>query len=312
MCAPSARCDGAMEHLISAAQAARDLGVGSQGLKHLVRNGQLGRVRRGIYFCGPAGGVRDGARRLILATAPLLGNDSVVSHTSAAIMHGLPVELALCGRVWTIRCRSRGGPSGVVQASDARLSADEVVQIEGVRVTCLARTVLDLARTRPFDWGVAVADAALYRGLTTRAELSDAARRVSGVPGVVRGRAVVAFADARAESVGESRSRAIMHQQGLPAPELQERLYLDGVLIGRSDFLWRDDRTVGEFDGALKYGELVPAGRTARDVVMAEKAREQAIRDAGWWIVRWGWRELADAPALAIRIRRGFELAPRR
>ncbi len=288
---------------------ARDFGVGARGIRQLVRAGGLLHVRRGVYQ-RPGPTTTSTVTDLVLATAPLLAPGTVISHTSAALLHGLPTEAALCHRVWTIRTRSHGGPSGVVRASDARVSDDEVVEIRGVPVTSLARTVIDLARTRPFDWGVAVADAALRHGLT-REELEDAAVRAAGVPGIVRGRSVVRFADVRSESVGESRSRALMRQQGLPDPELQEEVWFGGVLVGRPDFRWRDHRTVGEFDGKAKYGALVPSGRTAADVIMAEKDREERFREAGWWVVRWGWHDLADASALALRIRRAFGHATR-
>lgn len=287
-----------------------EYGVGRRGLERLMRSGEISRVRRGSYRLREPEDYTVRHRELIAATLPLLGAETVVSHTSAAILHRLPVESRLCGHVWVVRTRSHGGPSGVVRASDARVGPDEVVEVDGVLVTSVERTVLDLARTRPFDWGVAVADAALRLGVP-RDDLEEAARRAVGVPGIVRGRAVVRFADPRAESAGESRSRALMHQQGIPAPELQQDIRLDGRRVGRSDFLWRHQRTVGEFDGRSKYHELVPSGQTAADVVMAEKAREQDFRDAGFWLVRWGWVDLDDPPALAARIRRAHELAPR-
>ena len=55
----------------------------------------------------------------------------------------------------------------------------------------------------------------------------------------------------------------------------------------------------------------MPSGRTAADVIMAEKDREERFREAGWWVVRWGWHDLADASALALRIRRAFGHATR-
>lgn len=287
---------------MTSGQLASQLGVGSAGIKRRLRTGELVRVRRGFYVAGPPGGDRESARGLIMSTAPLLASGTVISHTSAALIHGLPVERALTDRVWVIRSGSRGGPSGVVIATDARIEESDVIEIDGLRVTSLARTVLDLARTRPFDWGVATADAALRAGLS-RETLQRECSRFAGVPGIARGRMVTGFADDRAESPGESRSRAIMQMQGLPMPLLQHEVRFGGRFVGRSDFAWPDLRLLGEFDGAGKYDALVPPGRTPADVIMAEKAREQGFRDAGWWVVRWGWRDLADHAAFAHRIR---------
>ncbi|GAA3610915.1 hypothetical protein [Microlunatus ginsengisoli] len=42
----------------------------------------------------------------------------------------------------------------------------------------------------------------------------------------------------------------------------------------------------------MKYGELLRPGETAADVVLAERRREQAIRDQGWQVARWLWEDL--------------------
>ena len=45
---------------------------------------------------------------------------------------------------------------------------------------------------------------------------------------------------------------------------------------------------------------------------MREKRREERIRQAGYWIARWGWKEACDQVVLANIVRRGMELAPGR
>jgi hypothetical protein len=42
---------------------------------------------------------------------------------------------------------------------------------------------------------------------------------------------------------------------------------------------------------------------------MREKAREQAIRDAGWWVVRWTWKDLAVPKSFRQRIQAAFRAA---
>lgn len=76
--------------------------------------------------------------------------------------------------------------------------------------------------------------------------------------------------------------------------------------MGRCDFGWEEYRTVGEFDGAVKYGRLLKTGERPGDVVYQEKLREDAIRDAGWQVVRWTWDDLKDPDAIADKLRRAF------
>ena len=110
---------------------------------------------------------------------------------------------------------------------------------------------------------------------------------------------------ARSESVGESRSRVAIALAGLPAPALQWPVRYGGA-VARTDVGWVAQRTVGEFDGKVKYGRLLRPGREAGEVVYAEKLREDGIRAQGWEVVRWTWRDLADFGPTAVRIRERF------
>ncbi len=115
---------------------------------------------------------------------------------------------------------------------------------------------------------------------------------------------VVAFADGLAESVGESRSRVAIARAGLPAPVLQVPLHaLDGRPLGRGDFGWPEHDVIGEFDGLVEYGRLLRPGQQAADAVIAEKVREDAVRDTGKRFVRWIWTDLHPFVAVAVRLR---------
>ncbi len=97
----------------------------------------------------------------------------------------------------------------------------------------------------------------------------------------------------------------------MPQPDLQVPLHHNGDFVGRGDFVWEDERVVGEVDGASKYGSLLRPGQTPQMAIMAEKRREARLQDAGYWVVRWGWADLWDGPGLAQRIQRAFTHAGR-
>ena len=90
---------------------------------------------------------------------------------------------------------------------------------------------------------------------------------------------------------------------GLPAPALQHEV---SEVRARTDFAWPELRTVGEFDGKVKYGRGLRPGQNPGDVVFAEKRREDALRDLGFQVVRWTWNELSPFDAVAERLRRAF------
>jgi hypothetical protein len=173
-------------------------------------------------------------------------------------------------------------------------------------VTCLARTVVDIARTVGFEEAVVVADSALdTHADLTPAALETALRRATGWPGIPAARRAIGFARRGAKSPGESRSRIAIARAGLPVPRLQFPVQLAaGVAV--TDFGWVDQRAVGEFDGEVKYGRLVPPGQTAGDVVFAEKVREDAVRALDYGVARWVWDELDDFAPVAARIARAF------
>lgn len=286
-------------------------GLSGQDLARLCRQDTLVRIRHGAYDQAREGDVRRAHTQLIASTWPLLGPASTLSHSSAAALHGLPIWAEDLGRVTILRPMNSGHgvrrPYLHVRRSD--LLPLEVTCIDGYRVTSLERTAVDAACLLAYDRAVAVLDAALRLGADARV-LADTIAAARGRHGNRTVRSAATMADGRSESVGESVSRVRMAQAGLPMPVLQFDVHDDvGIWIARTDFAWIERGVLGEFDGRVKY---LGDEQFVADTVMAEKRREQAIRDAGWWIVRWTWRDLDDVDAFRRRILRAFESAPRR
>jgi predicted transcriptional regulator of viral defense system len=284
-------------------------GIDSQALGSLQRQGRLARIRHGAYSESAEGEARAAHLQLVEGTWPLLGEHAVLSHGSAAALWNLPLWGSVLGKVSITRSSGgHGALSRYLHVWRASLADVEVSQLDGYRVTSLERTAFDVARSLPYERAVAVLDAALHRGADPG--VLDAIIRASArKKGVATARTAQAFADERSESVGESISRVRMAEVKLPAPTLQF-IVVDrfGRFVARSDFCWPERRVVGEFDGRIKYRHDSPDDVAA--VVMDEKRREQAIRDAGWWVVRWSWEDLADRVAFRGRILQAFASAP--
>lgn len=280
-------------------------------IRRRLRGGELNRVRPGAYLAGTAP-EDDLARHLTLAraTAAVLSPDAVLSHVSAAVVHGLAVWGVPLGHVHATRNRRRSGGRRArsVHVHSAPLDADDIVLVDGLAVTALARTVVDVARAVPFEQAVVVADAALGTGLVDREQLAAAVDTAGRWPGAPAARRVVAFARIGAQSAGESLSRVAIARAGLPEPELQAvvRAAADGRFIGQVDFYWRAQRTVGEFDGKIKYGRLLRPGQEPGDAVYQEKLREDDLRDEDLGVTRWRWADLTDFRPTAARLRRRF------
>ena len=75
--------------------------------------------------------------------------------------------------------------------------------------------------------------------------------------------------------------------------------------MGRADFGWEAQRTLGEFDGKVKYGRLLlKPGQSPENALFEEKRREDRLRDLGWQVVRWVWADLFAPSALLDRLHR--------
>jgi hypothetical protein len=275
----------------------------------MLRDGSLRAIRRGAYITDPSEDPAAQHALLVRAALAELSPDAVVSHVSAAVLHGLRVWGVPLDRVTVTRARRRSGAraGSRVHVHCAPLEADEIVLVEGVPVTSVPRTVVDVARTVGFEQAVVVADAALEAGLVDEAVLAAALARWSRWPGLPAARRAIGFAARGSGSVGESRSRVAIALAGLPAPLLQwEVRRSDGAFVGRVDFGWPRQRTVGEFDGRVKYGKLLRPGQDPADAVYEEKRREDALRAEDLAVVRWTWPDLTNFAPVAARLRERF------
>ncbi|GAB3712043.1 hypothetical protein [Mariniluteicoccus flavus] len=272
-------------------------------IRALVREGVLRPIRRGAYAETPlADDPNQRHEELIAATWPRLGPGAAISHLSAAVLHQLPVWRSDLTQVTVTRpsegSTSAGGTTTrLLRLRRAPLPAEDLTDVNGMTVTTMVRTVIDLGRTLPMHKSVAVLDAALRTGLQ-REELEERAAMLRGAHGVGRLRVAIEFADGRAESPAESFSRVVLHRLGIPKPQLQVEVFHSrtGVFLGRPDFLWPELRVTGEFDGKGKYEGTF--GRSAADEIMAEKRREAAFRADGWGVTRWGWADLYEEDRL--------------
>ncbi|MGC4940108.1 type IV toxin-antitoxin system AbiEi family antitoxin domain-containing protein [Kribbella sp. DT2] len=229
-----------------------------------------------------------------------LGEGVAVSHQSAAIRFGLPSWGLDLGRVQVTRSTGRARTDRSVRTHRSPLAPGDTRMLEGCRVTSPARAVVEVACSTSYQVGVVVADAALRTRLVGPEDLIATADRFQHWAGSPAARAAVRFADGMSESVGESRLRVLMANQGLPTPRPQVEIHAaNGELVGRVDFLL-EPRLIVEFDGVQKYG-VQPSS-----ALVAEKWREDRLRELGYSFVRIGWADLNRPDQVAYRLRRAL------
>lgn len=281
-------------------------GGGYRRIARRVRDGELVRLRRGVVMPPADLKPHERLRAEIEATALVLRRGTWFSHRSAALLHELPVVVHAGAKVEVVRTMGGHGKSTArLHARAACLEPEDGVILDGLPVTSIERTTLDLARTLAFAQAVMVTDKALRLGVDRNVLLA----RVPPGRGMRMAERVLSFADAASESAGESESRALIALAGLPAPELQVPIYSEsGEQIARPDFLWRAKKIIGEYDGEGKYtGEF---GVAPLDAIRREKERQAALEDAGYLVLRWDKQVLRRPGELERRLRRALASRP--
>ncbi len=242
---------------------------------------------------GPAWDEAAPEQKLALRTRAVLRSrwdrDEAATHQSALAVHGLPLHgvpldvVDVCGRVQRVRLRA-----GLrIHCSLAGVAAGDV---DGCRAVPVEVALAQLALREGRDPFVVATDRAVARGVVDTPRVRRFLDRLAGSPReALRAARWLALVDGSSESVGESRTRLLLHDLGHPSRSQVRIMDESGVVVARVDHLV-DERVVIEFDGLVKY-----AGAEGRAALAAEKAREDLLRSLGYEVVRLTWSDL-DRP----------------
>lgn len=228
-----------------------------------------------------------------LVAAVRLGG--VVSHTSAAKLHGFPSWREDPTLHVITASGARASEPGLL-LHRARLTPDDV---DGLRaITAPLRTVVDCARMLPLVEAVIVLDAALHLRRVRPAELRAAADSARG-HGAARLRQAVRFADELAASPLESVLRLLLELLGC---QIHSQVYLRGV--GYVDLLvngW----LVLEADGYEFHSN--------RKAYREDRSRGNGISEHGLVLLRYTYEDLRARPGFVLaQVERVLVLGPPR
>jgi hypothetical protein len=277
-----------------ASRATSQLGV------RLSRDAELVRVRRGVYAERAAwDAAKPWDRYLARVHAVALTHPGAVfCLESAAALHSMPVfgqprDIHLYD---SARSSSRRFGDVVVHTTEASC---DVESLDGVQMTTAAVTTEHLIRLLPPAFGLAVADAAVRAEAVSVDELRRLCNAQPSTRGVRRAAWIRSRIDARAESVGESVSRAVIEWSGFETPDLQTVFHFEGV-TDRVDFFWRGCRRAGESDGLGKY--RLDTTEQSQEAVIAEKRREDRLRRHLDGFARWEFADTMNPARIAAKL----------
>jgi hypothetical protein len=257
-----------------------------------LRSGRLRRVQRAVYI------PRDiELQPLTAARAAILSSGirtAVASHETAARVHGIEVPAGRRREHVTVPLELRRKDRRDLQFHVRAMALGDTRMIDGVPITSVARTLVDLAcllDRLPAVWAI---DAALGRHIVTRDELGHVLGTWRGGAGSRAAGIRLSEADGQAESVLETAGRLALADAGLPAPHAQfEVRGPAGQVVARLDHAYPLRRVAVEYDGAAVHEAPV--------AVFRDRERQNTLVALGWKVLRFTWWDVIEDPTRFTR-----------
>ena len=249
------------------------MGVSPAAIATWRRRRRLQVVHRGVYSVGHRS-LRTEGRRLAAVLA--CGPGALLSHMSAASHWGLLRTDQT--RIDVTALRGRHGAPGIRLHRSRSLDAQDTTTHEGIPITTVARTLLDLAATaRPSELERALAQAERLRVYDHRA-ITDVIARCNGH----RGTAILAQATTRkpkwTRNEWEAEFLQLLRRAGLPEPLTNDAFHAPDHGHCEPDYHWPSHQVIVETDGFETHG--------TRAAFRNDRAKDAALTASGYRVLR--------------------------
>jgi len=246
------------------------IGLSPRGVEEMLRTGRLLRLHRGVYAYGHDRLRREG---YWLAAVLACGPGATLSHRSGAALWEMrssgsgEIDVTVPSRAGRIR------REGIRIHRSGRLSAEEVTTKDGIPVTTVARTLLDLADVIDLQALRRAVTEAEYRNLYDHAAIIAVGE---SNPGRRTRKLLTAATEGklhRTRSPLEDRFLRFKDRYGVEEPECNVRL--EGYEV---DFLWRRVGLAVELDGLDAHG--------TREAVRRDRRKDRVLWRVGVRTIR--------------------------
>jgi hypothetical protein len=259
-------------------------GLSPSAIDRRVKEGVITLVTPGVYIVIPSNDHVD-----LLRGAVLTLSKAVVSHQSAAHVLEFPRLPALRPAVVVPSNTTHRFPGVTVRRCDDLVDSD-IVEIDGLPVTNIPRTLFDLARLLRFREFDAIGESLVIAGMMDLEQFELMTRRLArrGKGGSRHARdflEIRAGSDRRA-TVLERKGRQVLSNGGLPEP------------IPQFPIPWATHR---RFDDAYPDGKIAiewdsRAWHEQRAAMAADRRRDREAAAHGWVVLRFTWDEITKKP----------------
>jgi hypothetical protein len=267
----------------------REVGVGRGAVHKALGAGRLHRVHHGVYALGHTLLRPEGHR---LAAVLACGPGAVLSHRSAAAHWELLATSQQ--RIDVTAPRSREGIPGIRLHTSRSLDARDTTRHEGIPITTVHRTLLDLAATTRADQLENALAQAMHLQLYDQRAIDDVIARSNGHRGTNVLKEATRQEPQITKSMWEIRMLKLVRAAGLPEPICNKALHAPDHGECRPDFYWPAYGLIVETDGWAAHRTLA--------AFRSDRAKDAALTAAGYKVLRFTW-DVDDATILR-RLRR--------
>ena len=258
----------------------REAGLTKDAIGRRVKAGRLHRLHRGVFAVGHRALTW---RSHLVAAVFASGPGALASHRAAGAVHGL-IESQ---RIEVTVPRSRKGGRGIAVHRSRRLEEEDRTDVDGIPVTTLARTIVDLADVLD-DQRLAkvVHQAEILRVFDLRA-LEEATTRAGNRRGAGRLARVLKAYQPEPQflrSEAERRLKELCRGHSLPQPQFN--VWVAGHEV---DAYWPEARFALEVDGAETHNTAY--------AFRSDRRRDRALAREGIQVVRATWSDLHEGLA---------------
>ena len=277
----------ARQHGVVALRQLRGFGMTQKRVAKRVESGRWRRLHRGVIAVSHAPLTRRGH---YMAAVLACGPGAALSHRSAAALR----SLRSCSRVRidvTSPSRRGRGLRGIEVHSGATLRECDVEEVDGIRCTTVARTLLDLADVVSPREVERACEQALRLRLFDLKAVHEQLARANGRRGAPVLRAILTErlrSSTLTRTKLEERFLALCRAARLPQPRVNEWIAVEPTGY-EADFLWRERRLIAEVDGWEDHG--------TRRAFEHDRRRDQRLMLLGYRVVRFTWLQVTQDPA---------------
>lgn len=259
-------------------------GLSTSAIDRKVHKGELTPVTPGVYLVFPPRDYTDLLRGAVLALP-----DAVVSHQSAAYLLGFPRLPKQEPTVVVPSHTTHRFPDVTVRRCND-LTPDDVMEVDGLPVTNVARTLFDLSRLLRFSEFDSIGESLVIAEMMDLKEFDDISRRLAR-----RGKGGSRYAhifleirsgNEKAATVLERKGRAVLSAANLPQPVPQYPI--PWAPARRFDDAYPDARLAVEWDSMAWHQQ--------RSAMTADRQRDRDAAANGWVLLRFTWDDIAERP----------------